>query len=60
MPAIADYSEHTVAMDSLVKEIKQALRDKRYARARTLMIEHMSHSAKLYAWIVWQPRGDDK
>mgnify|MGYP001564068698 FL=1 len=53
---IADYSEHTVAMDKLVKEIKQALRDKRYARARTLMIEHMNHSAKLYAWIVWQLR----
>ena len=56
MPAIADYSEHTVAMDALVKEIKQALRDKRYTQARTLLIEHMNHSAKLYAWIVWQPR----
>ena len=48
---MTDYSEHLCALDEILKELRQAMRDKQYSRADALTAQAMSRLARIHGCI---------
>lgn len=48
---ISDYSEHVVALDALLNELRQALRDKKWQEAEDAAKKAMTRLARIHGYI---------
>lgn len=46
-----DYSEHTVALEAILNELKQGLRDKKWAEAEEAAKKAMTRLARIHGYI---------